>query len=281
MPPPLLCGPLLENSVPQIFKTLIPRLQSWRLMHFFGAPGVWSTYLEVNAGGGGRRARVRRLLVGAASAPCVGENLFLQELWQRWLLADRSDPRCDLANILGAWNRPRQRFVLDAEHVGDAGPVKQLPRQAQCLCLGPRLDVHYLKAVRRHEIKDFEQVGNHSDNKACGRAIGNDNMGVLELMAVAPEWPKIRLSCECIDSVGCADEAGEGRRPERLVNGTGSLDEKDITGTCSLIGICVTNTGLQVGDHVLGALVARGNNVSAMLILLPPELLLDGFDHFC
>jgi hypothetical protein len=211
--------------------------------------------------------------------PVAAPDSVLEPLRQWRLLTDRSDPRCDFANKLGTRNRSGQRFVLDAEHVGDAGPEKQLPRQAQRPCLGPRFDVHYLKAVRRHKVKDFEQMGDHADDEACGRAVGDDNVRVFELVAVGSGWSKVGLSGKGVDGVGGAHEAGERCCPKRLVNGTGPLDEKDITGAGSLVGICVADGSLQSGDHVLGALVARSNNVSAMLVLLTAELLLDGFDH--
>jgi len=157
---------------------------------------------------------------------------------RQWrLLTDWGDPGGHLTHELGAGQSVRQRLVLYAKHVGNPRLVEKFAREAQGLCPGPRFDVHQLKAVLRSQVEDLEEVGDHGDDEARGRPIGDHNMRILVCSTKCLLGPRIRLPGERIYSVNCRDYATENGRDLGLVHPAGSVD---------LVGIKSATTAIQV-----------------------------------
>src|SRR5690606_13342425 len=111
-----------------------------------------------------------------------------------------------------------------AKNVGNPSPQKQFTSETQGLCPGPGLDVHRLKAVLWHQIKDLEEMGHQPDDEAGSRAIGDNYVGILELRTEPADWAAVRFPRKQMDGVGCGDQAGERGGYQRLVNRPGATN---------------------------------------------------------
>lgn len=120
---------------------------------------------------------------------------------------------------------------------------------------------------------------NHADDEARGWSIGDDDVRVLEMVPVVLCRSQDGLAREGVDGVRGADEAGERRRIQGLVDGPGAAYFEYVKSAAPSVREGILDVALQLVDHAGRAVVARSDDIAAMEVGATAKALLDGFYH--